>query len=145
MLASTPLADDDATLGARDAGPGLPSSRGGGCAPAPGEHASDAGPADAGASTGENAGDGSADSQLSYWLRPDDSDADADARGGAKADDAAAAWSWTAAEAVSTELALLPLLMHLAAARDDVRARNRDATVGIGLSLRAHRSARDVF
>jgi hypothetical protein len=35
--------------------------------------------------------------------------------------ESAAAWSWTAAEAVSTELALLPLLMHLAAARDDVR------------------------
>ena len=37
------------------------------------------------------------------------------------ADEAAAAWSWTAAEAVSTEVALLPLLMHLAAARDDVQ------------------------
>lgn len=40
-------------------------------------------------------------------------DADADA-------ESAAPWSWTAAEAVSTETALLPLLMHLAAAKDDV-------------------------
>lgn len=38
------------------------------------------------------------------------------------ADESAAAWSWTAAQAASTELALLPLLMHLAAARDDIRS-----------------------
>ncbi|KAH9950252.1 asparaginase-domain-containing protein [Amylocystis lapponica] len=33
--------------------------------------------------------------------------------------DAAAPWSWTAAEAASTESALFPFLIHLAAARDD--------------------------
>lgn len=37
-------------------------------------------------------------------------------------DDLTAPWSWTAAEASSTEAALLPYLMHLAAARDDVEA-----------------------
>ena len=36
------------------------------------------------------------------------------------AQDAAKPWSWTAAEAVSTEVALIPFLVHLAAARDDV-------------------------
>lgn len=40
------------------------------------------------------------------------------------ASEAAAPWSWTAAEAVSTEVALLPLLMHLAASRDDVDGLN---------------------
>lgn len=35
-------------------------------------------------------------------------------------DGSAAPWSWTAAEAVSTEEALIPFLVHLAAARDDV-------------------------
>jgi len=34
--------------------------------------------------------------------------------------DAAKPWTWTAAEAVSTEAALVPFLVHLAAARDDV-------------------------
>ncbi|OCH88208.1 L-asparaginase [Obba rivulosa] len=34
--------------------------------------------------------------------------------------DAAAPWSWTAAEAASTEAALLPFLIHLAASRDDI-------------------------
>lgn len=34
-------------------------------------------------------------------------------------DDSTAPWSWTAAEAVSTEEALIPFLVHLAAARDD--------------------------
>lgn len=34
-------------------------------------------------------------------------------------DESTAPWSWTAAEAASTESALLPFLMHLAAARDD--------------------------
>lgn len=38
--------------------------------------------------------------------------------------ESAAPWSWTAAEAVNTEIALLPLLMHLAASRDDVEALN---------------------
>lgn len=38
--------------------------------------------------------------------------------------DSAAPWSWTAAEAVDTEIALLPLLMHLAASKDDVDALN---------------------
>lgn len=33
--------------------------------------------------------------------------------------DAAKPWSWTAAEAASTEAALVPFLIHLAAARDD--------------------------
>jgi len=36
--------------------------------------------------------------------------------------EAAAPWSWTAAEAVSTETALFPFLIHFAAARDDVDA-----------------------
>lgn len=36
--------------------------------------------------------------------------------------DAAALWSGTASEAASTEAALLPLLMHLAAARNDVES-----------------------
>jgi len=35
---------------------------------------------------------------------------------------AAKPWSWTAAEAVSTEAALVPFLIHLAAARDDVES-----------------------
>ncbi|KAF8226739.1 L-asparaginase [Tricholoma matsutake] len=34
--------------------------------------------------------------------------------------DAAASWSWTAAEAASTEAVLIPCLIHLAAARDDI-------------------------
>ena len=34
--------------------------------------------------------------------------------------DAAAPWSWTAAEAATTEAALLPFLIHVAAARDDI-------------------------
>lgn len=38
------------------------------------------------------------------------------------AGESAAPWSWTAAEATSTELALLPLLTHLAVAKDDVDA-----------------------
>ena len=51
-------------------------------------------------------------------------------------DDSAAPWSWTAAEAASTESALLPFLMHLAAARDDIAGmkfclrENRNAEVG---------------
>ena len=36
--------------------------------------------------------------------------------------ESAAPWSWTAAEAAGTEAALLPLLVHLAAARDDAEA-----------------------
>jgi 60kDa lysophospholipase len=36
--------------------------------------------------------------------------------------DAAKPWSWTAAEAASTEAALVPFLIHLAAARDDVES-----------------------
>ena len=36
------------------------------------------------------------------------------------ADESTAPWSWTAAEAASTELALLPYLMYLAVAKDDV-------------------------
>jgi lysophospholipase len=36
--------------------------------------------------------------------------------------DAAKPWSWTAAEAASTEVALVPFLIHLAAARDDVES-----------------------
>lgn len=39
---------------------------------------------------------------------------------GNDAQDAAASWSGTASETSSTEAALLPLLMHLAVARDDV-------------------------
>jgi 60kDa lysophospholipase len=35
---------------------------------------------------------------------------------------AAKPWSWTAAEATSTEAALVPFLIHLAAARDDVES-----------------------
>jgi lysophospholipase len=38
------------------------------------------------------------------------------------AQDAAKPWTWTAAEAVSTEAALVPFLVHLAAARDDVES-----------------------
>jgi len=38
------------------------------------------------------------------------------------AQDATAPWSWTAAEAASTEAALSPFLIHLAAARDDVES-----------------------
>lgn len=38
-----------------------------------------------------------------------------------KSEDAAAPWSWTAAEAVSTETALLPILIHLAVSQDDVQ------------------------
>jgi len=34
--------------------------------------------------------------------------------------DAAAPWSWTATEAATTEAALLPFLVHLAAAKDDI-------------------------
>jgi lysophospholipase len=34
----------------------------------------------------------------------------------------AASWSWTAAEAMRTESVLLPLLIHLAAARDDIES-----------------------
>ncbi|KAF9532150.1 L-asparaginase [Crepidotus variabilis] len=36
--------------------------------------------------------------------------------------DAAAPWSWTAAEAATTEAALLPFLVHLAAAKDDIES-----------------------
>lgn len=36
--------------------------------------------------------------------------------------DAAKPWSWTAAEAVTTEAALVPFLIHLAAARDNVES-----------------------
>jgi lysophospholipase len=36
--------------------------------------------------------------------------------------DAAKPWTWTAAEAASTEAALVPFLVHLAAARDDVES-----------------------
>ena len=36
--------------------------------------------------------------------------------------DAAASWSWTAAEAATTEAVLIPFLIHLAAARDDVES-----------------------
>lgn len=36
------------------------------------------------------------------------------------ADESTAPWSWTAAEAVSTEEALIPFLVHLAVARDDI-------------------------
>lgn len=43
---------------------------------------------------------------------------------GDDAQDAAASWSGTASETASTEAALLPLLMHLAAARDDVEGLN---------------------
>ena len=39
--------------------------------------------------------------------------------GDEEADEATAPWSWTAAEAASTESALFPFLIHLAAARDD--------------------------
>ena len=39
-------------------------------------------------------------------------------------DDAAAPWLWTAAEASSTEASLLPFLIHLAVARDDVEGVN---------------------
>ena len=39
--------------------------------------------------------------------------------GDEEADKATAPWSWTAAEAASTESALFPFLIHLAAARDD--------------------------
>jgi 60kDa lysophospholipase len=38
--------------------------------------------------------------------------------------DAAAPWSWTAAEAVSAEASLLPFLIHLAAARNDLESLN---------------------
>ncbi|KAH9848876.1 L-asparaginase [Lenzites betulinus] len=38
------------------------------------------------------------------------------------ADEATAPWSWTAAEAASTESALFPFLVHLAAGRDDAEA-----------------------
>ena len=38
-----------------------------------------------------------------------------------EAHESAAPWSWTAADATSTEMALLPLLTHLAAAKDDVQ------------------------
>ncbi|KAI0341655.1 L-asparaginase [Trametopsis cervina] len=37
-----------------------------------------------------------------------------------QAEDSAAPWSWTAAEATSTETALLPMLTHLAVAKDDI-------------------------
>jgi lysophospholipase len=36
--------------------------------------------------------------------------------------DAAASWSWTAAEAATTEAVLIPFLIHLAAARDDIES-----------------------
>ena len=36
--------------------------------------------------------------------------------------DAAASWSWTAAEAATTEAVLIPFLVHLAAARDDIES-----------------------
>jgi 60kDa lysophospholipase len=36
--------------------------------------------------------------------------------------DTAAPWSWTASEATSAETALLPFLIHLAAARDDLES-----------------------
>lgn len=36
--------------------------------------------------------------------------------------DAAKPWTWTAAEAASTEVALVPFLVHLAAARDDAES-----------------------
>ena len=54
----------------------------------------------------------------------------------AEADKATAPWSWTAAEAASTESALFPFLMHLAAARDDPAglafALSADSTDGSG-------------
>ena len=50
------------------------------------------------------------------------STADSDADAGSLHTDAAAPWSWTAAEAASTEGALYPFLMHLAASRNDVEA-----------------------
>ncbi len=36
--------------------------------------------------------------------------------------DAAAPWTWTATEAARTEAVLLPFLIHLAAARDDIES-----------------------
>jgi 60kDa lysophospholipase len=36
--------------------------------------------------------------------------------------EATASWSWTAAEAVTTEAVLIPFLIHLAAARDDIES-----------------------
>jgi lysophospholipase len=36
--------------------------------------------------------------------------------------DVAASWSWTAAEAATTEAVLIPFLIHLAAARDDIKS-----------------------
>jgi lysophospholipase len=41
------------------------------------------------------------------------------------AQNAIAPWSWTATEVVSTEAALLPFLVHLAAAKDDVESISR--------------------
>jgi len=41
---------------------------------------------------------------------------------GAESTDAAAPWSWTVSEAATTEAALLPFLVHLAAAKDDVES-----------------------
>lgn len=36
--------------------------------------------------------------------------------------DATASWTWTAAEAASTEIVLIPFLIHLAAAKDDIES-----------------------
>ncbi|GBE81772.1 PREDICTED: 60 kDa lysophospholipase-like [Sparassis crispa] len=48
--------------------------------------------------------------------------------------EAAAPWSWTASEAASTESALFPFLIHLAAARDDVEGINFCLYAGSGNS-----------
>lgn len=62
--------------------------------------------------------------------------------------EAAAPWSWTAAEAASTEGALYPFLIHLAAARNDVEAIRfclaaeeglmADSTAGPGAEFPSH-------
>lgn len=74
-------------------------------------------------------------------------DSDADASNNLRTD-AAAPWSWTAAEAASTEVALYPFLIHLAAARNDVEAilfclkaeagLMADSTVGPGAEFPSH-------
>jgi len=53
---------------------------------------------------------------------------------GEEAQDAAAPWSRTAAERASTEAVLLPFLIHLAVARDDIEGLEFCLTSGSGSS-----------
>lgn len=61
-------------------------------------------------------------SQFVKLTRPSSTAPQASVKTEAIDSDAAAPWSWTAAEAATTEASLLPFLIHLAAAKDDIES-----------------------